>query len=438
MKKHVLMVLVAMLAVAQNAFAYDFSVQSPSGHTLNYNIIDEHSVEVIVSDCTGDLIIPESVVHEANTYYVTTIGGYAFYYASGLTSIVIPNTVTTIRDYSFWNCDGLLSLNIPSSVTNIEQFAFYYFSAPNSITVESGNPVYDSREGCNAIIETATNTLIVGCKNTVIPNTVTSLAGYAFSNCHDLISITIPSSVTSIGSGAFEKCNSLTSIVIPASVTYVGSYAFNYCDALTAISVESGNTVYDSREDCNAVIKTATNMLVKGCMNTVIPSSVTSIGYYALGRCVGLTSVTFSSGVTAIGSEAFHGCSGLTSIECMAEVPPAVGYAALDEITTSIPVYVPCGKAADYQAAEGWSNFTNIQEVCGTTGTTGVSVYAEFGAVVVEGAAGNRVTLYDNAGNVLSTRVPNMNEPLRFESLTSGTYYVKIGILPSRLKVVVR
>ena len=98
-----------------------------------------------------------------------------------------------------------------------------------TISVESGNTVYDSRNNCNAIVESATNTLMFGCKNTIIPNSVTSIGERAFEDCDGLTSITIPNSVTSIGEGAFYSCDGLTSISIPNSVTSIGEYAFEYC-----------------------------------------------------------------------------------------------------------------------------------------------------------------------------------------------------------------
>ena len=101
--------------------------------------------------------------------------------------------------------------------------------------VDSQNPIYDSRDSCNAIIKTATNTLIAGCKNTTIPNSVTSIGDYAFTGCSGLTSVTIPNSVTTIGYEAFSGCSGLTSVTIPNSVTTIGNKAFVYCSGLTEI-----------------------------------------------------------------------------------------------------------------------------------------------------------------------------------------------------------
>ena len=169
-------------------------------------------------------------------------------------------------------------------------------------------------------------------------------------------------SVTSIGDYAFRYCSSLTSVTIPNSVTSIGELAFVGCSSLTSVVVESGNTKYDSRNNCNAIIETATNTLIAGCQNTIIPNSVTSIGDYAFHGCDSLKSITIPNSVTSIGKLAFYECYFLSTITCEAETPPTVGPYAFDGVSKSIPVYVPCGCVEAYKAASGWSNFTNIQE----------------------------------------------------------------------------
>ena len=201
--------------------AHDFEVEG-----IFYNILSEEdrTVEVTYkgdsyyeySEYSGNVAIPANVTYEGTTYSVTTIGVEAFYACSGLTSIEIPNSVTTIGDYAFNYCYDLTSIEIPNSVTSIGDYAFQY--------------------------------------------------------CTSLTSIEIPNSVTTIGSSAFYYCSFLTSIEIPNSVTTIGNRAFSDCHNLTSIVVAEDNTIYDSREDCNAIIETATNTLITGCKNTVIPN----------------------------------------------------------------------------------------------------------------------------------------------------------------------
>ena len=245
---------------------------------------------------------------------VTSIGEKAFMGCSGLTGIKIPAGVTSIGSSAFYGCSRLTSIEIPAGVTSIGYGAFYGCSGLTSINVEAGNVSYDSRDNCNAIIEKATNTLIQGCNNTKIPSGVTKIGSFAFDGCSGLTSIEIPVGVTEIGSFAFDDCSGLTSIKIPSSVTSIGDGAFYGCSGLTSIVVEADNTVYDSRDDCNAIIKKETNTLIHGCKNTKIPSSVTRIGERAFWDCSELTSIEIPSSVTRIGYGAFDGCSGLTSI----------------------------------------------------------------------------------------------------------------------------
>lgn len=183
------------------------------------------------------------------------------------------------------------------------------------------NSIYYNINGTEATVTQSPNNEYSG--DIVIPASitynsttysVTSIGSSAFRGCSGLTSVTIPKSVTSIGISAFESCSSLNSITIPESVTSIGWSAFSGCSGLTSISVNANNTIYDSRNNCNAIIKKSNNVLVVGCKTTVIPSSVEAIGWSAFSGCKGLTSITIPESVTSIGDGAFCDCFSLTSI----------------------------------------------------------------------------------------------------------------------------
>ena len=203
---------------------------------IYYVTVKDQELSVVGSENSGNIIIPSSVIYNGNTYSVTSIGDYAFYNCSSLTSIQIPNRVTSIGVSAFSNCESLTSIVIGNSVTSIGEWAFNGCDSLTSIVVDTGNTKYDSRNGCNAIIETASNTLIAGCQNTIIPNSVTSIGGSAFFWCDSLTSVVIGNSVTSIGDNAFSGCDSMTSVVIGNCVTSIGWRAFKDCSSLSEIT----------------------------------------------------------------------------------------------------------------------------------------------------------------------------------------------------------
>ena len=258
---------------------------------------------------------------------VTSIGRWAFYGCSGLTSVTLPEGVTSIEGLAFEGCSNLSSINIPGSVTSIETRAFDGCSSLTFITVADGNTVYDSREGCNAIIETNSNTLIQGCSTTVIPESVTSIGSFAFYGCSGLASIAVPESVTSIGSYAFEGCSGLTSITIPEGVTSIEWHTFYDCSSLTSVTIPEGVTSIgrSAFSGCNSLtsitipgsvtsIESGVFYGCSGLTSVTIPKGVTSIEDGVFSGCNSLSSITIPEGVTSIGNYAFEGCSGLTSV----------------------------------------------------------------------------------------------------------------------------
>ena len=332
-----LLVLLVISAIATiGAFAQDFTYGD-----LMYTINDD-DVTVTLNghvdgySVSGELNIPSTVYNNGQSYTVTIINGQAFYYCEGLTGqLIIPDTVDEIGEMAFFKCTGFTSLTLSNALTDLGNDVFNYcgftgtiiipkhlkhidattFFCCNGIegfVVDPENNVYDSRNNCNAIISTSDNELIIGCKNSTIPNTVISIAEGAFYHVTELTSITIPNSVQSIGGMSFWYTG-LTSINIPNSVNLIVENPFAGCAELATITVESGNTTFDSRNNCNAIIRTNYNELIAGCQNTVIPNSVTIIGGYAFYDCNKLSGkLVLPEDITTIAAYAFCKCSSLT------------------------------------------------------------------------------------------------------------------------------
>ncbi len=226
----------------------------------------------------------------------------------------IPETVVSIEGNAFEGCRNLTELYIPKNVTSIAQGAFkwpFQYCNLNRIIVEEGNPVYDSRNNCNAVIRTQDSTIVLGSSNTTFPVGVTRIGEGAFSGCR-MDDIVIPEGITSVGDWAFGTTG-LKTISIPASVTEIGEYAFGGVLPLVSIVVDEANEVYDSRNNCNAIIETATNTLMKGCSSTIIPDGIERIGRYAFYGAK-MKSVIIPEGVVEIGSNAFTSCNRLVSV----------------------------------------------------------------------------------------------------------------------------
>ena len=263
-----------LMALHSATFAYDFMVDglcyNKNSNGKSVAVTYQNPSSPRYNNISGDLIIPESVTYSGTTYSVTSIGSSAFVFCTGLTSVTIPNSVTSIGSSAFFDCSGLTSVTIGNSVTSIGEHVFEYCSGLSSILVQEGNLKYDSRNNCNAIIETATNALIAGCQNTIIPNSVTSIGDCAFESCDGLTSITIPNSVTSIGDGAFDSCYGLRSVTIPNSVTSIGSEAFCNCYSLYSIvSCIKDPAAVDLGSDVFALIPSSCSLFVpEGTVST--------------------------------------------------------------------------------------------------------------------------------------------------------------------------
>ena len=348
-----LMVLMSTVAFAETEVVngIEWTYQVSNGKAQIYNGVWSPAIPKSTS---GTITIPSTF----GDYPVTSIGGYAFYGCSGLTSVTIPSSVTSIGNSAFQYCSGLTSVTIPSSVTSIRSDAFRGCSSLTSVAIPEGvtsigssaflgcssltsvtipssvtsiggiafndclslksvhisdvqawclinfsddsssNPLYHAKEGLYLNGEKLTTV--------IIPEGATTIPSYAFKNCSSLTSVTIPEGVTVIGEKAFYGCTGLTSVMIPEGVTSIGDYAFAYCSSLTSVT---------------------------------IPEGVTSIEGSAFRACSSLTSVTIPSSVTSIGSDAFTGCSSLTAAIFLGDVPSGlIGSGILnyvsDDLTT--------------------------------------------------------------------------------------------------------
>ena len=235
----------------------------------------------------------------------------AFYQCENLEDIIFPTSLTAIGNYAFSGCSKLESIEIPANVTSI---GYSPFSNLETLKVVAENTVYDSRNNCNAIIETATNTLVAGCRTTVIPEDVTAIGDYAFDGC-----------------GGTYSWEELQSIVIPSSVTSIGDYAFYDCYNLEKVYISdlaSWCNIEFANKEANPLYS-AHNLYVNGenVTKLIIPEGVTEIKDYAFYNCTGITEVVIPSSVTRIGNNAFYGCENLANVEIQGTIE-SMGYNA--------------------------------------------------------------------------------------------------------------
>jgi len=252
-----------------------------------------------------------NLTHIALPDSLEKISDFAFNYCKSLTDVNFGSHLTEIG-YDAFNMSGITKISIPASVTLIDDYAFSMCSQLTNITVSEENTVYDSRENCNALIETATNTLMSGSSNSFIPDGVKVIAHHAFIG-RGINELTIPDSVTTIGDFAFSS-SSLTGLHIPSSVTSIGYNPISSCTNLTSITVSESNTVFDSRNNCSGIIETATNTLICGSLITVIPDTVVCIGNNAFAEFDDLESISIPASVKTIKEGAFARCSSLKNV----------------------------------------------------------------------------------------------------------------------------
>ncbi len=368
-----------------------------------------------------EVVIPSSVTHFGESVFwntgftslpklpgdLTTIPNGMFYQCTQLTSIEIPQNITRIGDTAFGRCP-ISEIEIPASVTYIGVAAFANCKNLTKIVIPDNvtDIGFNAFNGCSNLKTVTLSKNIGGIRegsfnectrleSIVIPNGVKFIGKQAFASCSSLSSIDIPETVEEIGEQAFTDCSSLTQLFIPKSVVnfkinkddnwWQYSYrSFIYgCNSLTSLVVDKDNPVYDSRNNCNAIIETVSNTLIVGCTATMIPEGITAIGLRAFDGFQNLTSITLprslniielgafnGSGlheisipenVTSIGDYAFSNCTNLTGFNCYAEnVPNAESNIFYNTNIKDITLRVPAASVSAYQAVEPWKNFKEI------------------------------------------------------------------------------
>ena len=328
------MVLVAALIVSVCS-----SAQEVNGITYQFDK-DKKEARVVAKYIPGQVSpvpykgavnIPESVTYGGVTYKVTSISGSAFLDNTELTSVTIPNTVVSIGRQAFILCTGLTSLTIPASVGSVGPQAFEGCSNLTSFVVDKGNKFFDSRDNCNALIDTRANELVAGFNITVIPNTVTKIGANAF-QCSEITSIVIPNSVTSIAPEAFYGCKKLKTVTLSNNLKTIGHDAFSGCESLESIN---------------------------------LPSSLTKIDEYAFQWCKSLKEITLPAKLQFLNEGAFKECSSLTSVTNLATTPLSIYYRTF---TTFGKLIVPEGSEEAYRNMPVWKDFTIISDATMETG----------------------------------------------------------------------
>lgn len=334
------------------------------------------------------MTIPSRVTYSGKSYTVRSISDYAFAGCPSVRTVSIPHTISSVGKYTFANCIALCKV----SISDLEAWCRINFAEGGNPLIYAHHLFLNEREvhhlvipntvsqigqyafcGCHGIVSAQIGIGVTSIgdyafaectslESILIPRSVTSIGEYAFTGCRSLPSLVLPNSVATIGKFAFADCTNIKSIAIPASVTVIGNNVMRNCSKLEQIVVAQGNAIFDSRDNCNAVIETASNTLILGCKRTFIPATVTSIGESAFFGCRGLTAVTIPHSVTAIGGGAFAYCTGLRSLTVLNEVPPTLkfGESTFTSIPSSCVLYVPSQSRAQYRSAYGWRYFSNL------------------------------------------------------------------------------
>lgn len=354
------------------------------------------------SSSITSIVIPNSVTEIGSSAFASsslatiTLGtgltniSSSCFESSNLTSVTVPEGVTEINSRAFAGCSSLTTINLPSTLSYLSSDAFEGCPLEH-ISVADGNTTFDTRNDCNALIYTSTNKLVLGCKNSTIPEGIEIIGAQAFEG-KMITSVTIPSTVTTIESSAFNNCWALTSCNLPNSVVKIGDYAFQGIGLTTPLyndkffvfqpqNTEGEVTIPDgivhitstALAGCEKVTKINFPTSLKSVGLDVfwnidsirsieLPEGVDSLGRYVFDYCEKLETITLPSTLRYLDGSTFYHCDSLKTIICYAETPVIDGHNNLYEsdVTeqSSVTLYVPDGSVAAYQTADGWSGFT--------------------------------------------------------------------------------
>lgn len=280
---------------------YDtYNYQSQTFNTVEdmYYYINSHNNSNLAFTFTDTTVLKEVTFSDGNDYQITSIGNDVFKSNTSLTKVTILSNITTIGLRAFEYCSNLQEVMMYDGVTTLS---------------DSGDDYGIFRE-CSKL------------GKITLSNNITTIPRGCFYGCYPLKEIELPTSLTTINATAFYNCRSLASITIPKTVTSLGGSIFGQCYSLSQIVVDSENTTFDSRNNCNCIIQKSNNQLLYGSSLATIPNTVTSIGANAFDQRKGLTSITIPSSVTSIGQYAFNNTS-LASITIPNSVTSIGNYA---------------------------------------------------------------------------------------------------------------
>ena len=375
----------------------------------------------VQNEYKGDVVVPATFTFDGVVYSVTGVEGHSFRDCTELTSVTLPNSVKSIGAECFRYCSSLTTVKLSNSLLSLEEYCFS--DCPSLASIDIPNSVVDIERncfsGCKALtsialpdsVKTLEWSTFGGCTSltsVALPDSLKMIASSCFNGCESLPSIVLPDSLETIEWSVFENCKKLKSISIPSSVKSIGSGCFQWCEAIDSMAVEKGNAFYDSREGCNAIIETATNTLIAGCMKTKIPDTVVTLADNCFKGCANLISITIPASVSYLGGSCFNDCVNLSDFHIRRMTPPEASSAwqgIFGWYCNSLEIiYVPKGTKELYEAVYPWAGYKIVEE----------DVESGITPVVTEGKT---APVYHLGGSRVGTTE-------NFEALPKGIYIV--------------